>query len=346
LQGITAAATIVIPLVSLNAMAVARKVENKFPQFKQRLLTLTERAHSHAADPFLPLIAENTLVIARETRPKDLVRTRTILSAASVGCAAGLLLVWLVLSSRGVIANEARALWTGTSEFAIELTPVRKTVLRGSAVTVSGRLTGFKSNETDLLVRYSGTATWKTVSMLPGSDSSEFVFEFPRMSVGAEFYAEAEGIRSGISTIKTIDLPRVQHIEASYGETRTDGDIVAPSGTLAKLKIETDRPVKAGELVVEPGNSVDLAAGRDNSASASLNVMRDGRYHVSVRYGNELVQISDEHEIQVPVADKTRPRPPRPVIVHAGPFPAGYEQAVAFYYKRLSELQNEAPPRR
>ena len=84
-----------------------------------------------------------------------------------------------------------------------------------------------------------------------------------------------------------------------------------------------------------------LAPSGDNRASASLRVLRDGSYHVSVRYGGELVRISDQYEIEVPTANNSRPQPVGPIKdVRTGPVPVGYEKAVAAYYKRLSEVQD------
>jgi len=325
-------------------MAVARRVEKKFPQFSERLVTLTESRHNHAADPFQMLLAEDTLGIARGATPEQLVDCGKILSVAAMGAGAGFLLMWLVLWSRGPVAAEARALWTDKNEFAVELKPFRKTVLRGSAVIAAAHLNGFSAKKADLLVRYAGSQDWKTIPMLPGNDRSEFVFTFSRLSASAELYARTEGIRSCVSIVKAIDLPRVTKIEASYEQSgTTSGDIVAPIGTQATLRIETDRPMTAAELVVEPGDSLNLPATTNNATTASLRVLRDAEYHVSVRYEGDLVQVSDEHEIEVLMMDKSHPRPATPVNVRAGAIPVGYERAVAAYYKRLSEAQGGRP---
>jgi len=340
---ISAIATIAIPVVQLTPMAVARAVEKRFPQFGQRLVTLEESRHDHA-DPFMSLIAEDTLGIARGATPQQLVGLGKMFSVAAMAAATCFLLVSLVMWPHGVIGNEAKALWIGSDQFTVELKPLHKTVLRDSAVIVAAHLNGFSAKQADLLVRYAGSPDWKKVSMLPGADESEFVFAFNRLSSNAEMYVKAEGVRSAVSVVKTIDLPRVRSIAASYqSQEQENGDIVAPIGTLAKLRIETDRPMTSAELVVEPGDSLPLPATSGNATFASLSVMRDAFYHVSVRYQGELVQVSDEHAIEVPMLDKSRPRPVAPVNVRTGPIPPGYESAVAAYYKRLSEVQAGSP---
>lgn len=338
--GISAVAVIAVPVVRLSPMVVARKVEKRFPQFSQRLVTLTESPRNRAIVPFYDLIAEDTLGIARGATPEQLVGGVKMAGVAAMGIGAGFVLLWLALWPRGAVGREAQALWTGSSDFSVELKPVRKTVLRGSAVTVSAHVSGFPAKAVELLVRYAGSRSWQKISMLPGSDASEFVFRFDRLPASAELYATAQGIESPVSAIRTINLPRVENIEAFYAQQRKQsGDIVAPIGTVATLRIETDRPLNAAELVVEPGDSLPLAPTSNNTTSASLSVMRDAAYHVSVRYEGELVQVSGEYEIEVPMADKSRPRPAAPVNVRTGPIPPGYETAVAAYYKRLSEAQ-------
>ena len=60
---------LLLPLLRLNRRRAAREAENKFPEFEQRLLTFTERANANASDPFLELLAADTLEAARQAEP-------------------------------------------------------------------------------------------------------------------------------------------------------------------------------------------------------------------------------------------------------------------------------------
>jgi hypothetical protein len=64
------AAGLVVPLMRMNRRRAAQEVETSHPGFDQRLLTFTERSRDNAADPFLPLLAEDALVIARDAEPE------------------------------------------------------------------------------------------------------------------------------------------------------------------------------------------------------------------------------------------------------------------------------------
>src|SRR6266481_3349849 len=57
------AAALIVPVIRLNRRKAARKAEMRFPQFEERLLTFTERSESHPGDPFLELLAADTLAV-------------------------------------------------------------------------------------------------------------------------------------------------------------------------------------------------------------------------------------------------------------------------------------------
>src|SRR5947209_5059832 len=59
------AATLVIPVIRLNRRRAARRAEQLCPGFEERLLTFTERMEQNPGDPFLPLLADDALEVAR-----------------------------------------------------------------------------------------------------------------------------------------------------------------------------------------------------------------------------------------------------------------------------------------
>src|SRR5919201_3831894 len=60
------AAALVIPVIRLNRRRAAREAESKYPQFEERLLTLSEKMEQNANDPFLHLLADDTLSVAQQ----------------------------------------------------------------------------------------------------------------------------------------------------------------------------------------------------------------------------------------------------------------------------------------
>ena len=61
---------IALPLIALNRRRAARQAEEMFPEFKQRLVTFAER-DAEKREPFLDLLALDTLNVARAAEPKS-----------------------------------------------------------------------------------------------------------------------------------------------------------------------------------------------------------------------------------------------------------------------------------
>jgi hypothetical protein len=333
----------ILPLLRINPNRIARIAERKFPGFDQRLITFTERAQAGCHDPFLPLLAESTVEIARNAAPEKIVSRRALIGMATL-MAVGATLLVLTLASSGPIGRNAQALWGRGKLFSIEAASSQKTVRRGGNVIVTARLSGFKANRANLWMRKSGASVWTSAAMLTRDSDSEFALQLNELPKDIDYYVESEGIRSPVSHLNVIDLPAVTHIGVTYptgiAGLTTDGDIVAPAGALARVQIETDRPMPAAQLTLDEGDPVNLAATENNRVSTNVRVLRDGGYHVSISYKGEMVQVSDDHPIEVMTRDNAQPHP-RSLLegVHAAPVPAGYEQSVADYYRRLSELQ-------
>ena len=57
----------------------------RYPQFEERLLTFTERMEQTPNDPFLPLLAADTLSVAQQAQPKEVARTGVLFSFSSAG---------------------------------------------------------------------------------------------------------------------------------------------------------------------------------------------------------------------------------------------------------------------
>src|SRR5580700_11480847 len=68
---------LVIPLLNLNRRNAARRAEQKFPDFQERLLTVAEKQNSN--DPFVQLLAADAMRVAQESQPDRLAPTAPIL---------------------------------------------------------------------------------------------------------------------------------------------------------------------------------------------------------------------------------------------------------------------------
>ena len=94
---------LMIPLLRLNAKRAAEKAEEKFPAFEQRLLTFTEKTKDGQSDPFLQLLAADTLEAARSAEPAQVTPQKTIVGFASLALGAAAILIWLGMAGPGFL---------------------------------------------------------------------------------------------------------------------------------------------------------------------------------------------------------------------------------------------------
>ena len=139
------AAALVIPLMRMNRRRAAQEVEQRHPGFDQRLLTFTERSRENAADPFLPLLAEDALVIARDAEPEHVIAKSRFIRFASIAAASASVLVYLMFWGPGVLHYGTALLWGSYSKdtlvkpfYSIDVQPGSKTIRRRSDLTVTG----------------------------------------------------------------------------------------------------------------------------------------------------------------------------------------------------------------
>src|SRR6266540_3606780 len=103
---------LVIPIIRLNRRNAARRAEAQYPQFEERLLTLTERLEHTPGDPFLELLADDALKLAKNAEPKSVVKSSWIVSFSSAAVIAALALIWLA-SAPGFMGYGTSLLWAG-----------------------------------------------------------------------------------------------------------------------------------------------------------------------------------------------------------------------------------------
>ncbi len=176
--------------------------------------------------------------------------------------------------------------------YAIALEPQSIVVARGSDVQLGATLAGFESEVVDLVVRRGTSAEWERIPMGAGASRGAFVVRLFDVAEDAEFYAEANGVRSLNGKLTVKDLPGVQRIgvELRYPSymnlppdvTEDGGDIAAPGGTTALLRVHTTRPVSGGKLFFDGSTIVPMERLDDSTVIARLTVRKDGFYRVEL----------------------------------------------------------------
>ena len=299
-----------IPLWRLGQRWWARRAERVFPQFEQRLLTFSER-DARGNDPFLELLAADTLRVAQSADFKSAAPDRALLGLFAVGFVCLGALIWLIRAGPGYLGYGAAALWTGPAReplYDVHVSPGDATVRRHADQLVTAELRGFQRDQLKVHVRYGTAPQWEEASMQPRPAATGFQFLFAGVPEDVEYFVAAGAVRSPHFHLRVADVPTVRQIRVTYHhpdwtnmpDTTEEhgGDLRAVEGTEARLEIVTDRPMDTGMLTLDDGRRIPLAAAGGTVYRGVIKLDKDGSYHVATRDRAQVLRISDEYFIE------------------------------------------------
>ncbi len=196
------------------------RAEQKFPDFQERLLTLAEKPN--ASDPFLELLAADTMHVAATSQPERLASTGPIVGFLTSAGLAVAVLLWLILAGPGYLGYGTSLLWAGAPKsgkhafYDIAVTPGDRTVRRKSDQLVTAQLLGFDSPKVRLFAQYRGASKWEQVDMQPSPGASTYEFLFSGLADNVEYYVEAGAVQSKHYNLRVVDLPAIKKIRVTY----------------------------------------------------------------------------------------------------------------------------------
>ena len=319
---------LVVPLLELNRRKAARQTERQFPEFEERLLTFTERTQTNPEDPFLPLLAADTLEVARRAEPARVVGRNRILSFISAAAGSLAVLIWLGTSGPGFLGYGTSLLWGGlpkgelTPYYDISVQPGNHTVRKRTDQIISAQLKGFQAERARVFARYQSSSKWEQADMRPQLSGTGYEFLIAGVPESLEYYVEAGGVRSKHYRLNVVDLPIIKRLKVTYHfpgwtgmkDTVEDpgGDLRAVEGTNAELAIQTDRPLANGALLLDDGTKLPLSSGENGERIAEVPIHKDGMYHIAAIEQGEDVRLSPDYFIEAqrdepPTVHITRP---------------------------------------
>src|SRR6202049_996491 len=305
---------VVIPLLGLNRRNAARHAESKFPDFQERLLTLSEK--SNTSDPFLELLADDAMQVARNSQPERLAPSGPIVGFVTSAGLAVAVLLYLILAGPGYLGYGTSLLWAGAPKsgvhalYDINVTPGDRTVRRKADQLVTAQLIGFESPKVRLFAQYKGASKWEQVDMQASPGASNYEFLFSGLADNVEYYVEAGAVRSKHFNLRVIDLPAVKKIRVTYhfpswtgmkdAVEDPGGDLRAVEGTEADVAVQTDRPLNKGILMLGDDRQIPLEAKEGNWLTARVKIDKDGLYHVAAIEQGENVRMTEDFFIDAP----------------------------------------------
>ncbi len=310
-----------LPLARLTRARAVRLAEAANPDLEQRLTTFHDAA-AKAGDPFLELLAADTLPYAHQTEPIVLVPSNRLfaLGGAAAGCFGALL--WLVAAGPGFLGFGASLIWIGPKKDAVPLytiavTPGNITVRRNSDQLVTAHVSGMKPDKAQLFAHYQSTAGWERVAMQSAPDTGSgatYQFVLAGLPENVEYYVAAGPLVSPHYKVRVVDLPSVKAIGVTYHypawtgmkavTEEHSGDLRAIEGTDAQIDVEMDRPLQDGQLALGDGQTIRLTAGAGNHYQGTIHMEKDGAYHVAAVSDGQPVRLSEDYFI---ATDKAMP---------------------------------------
>lgn len=349
--GVAAALGIALPLMRLTHARAVHTVESATPELEQRLTTFQQR-ESKGGDPFLELLAADTLSRLQEATPSKFVPERRLFAFMGAGCASLAVLVWLIVAGPGFLGYGSSLLWTGPKKnaaplYSISVFPGNVTVRRNSDQLIQARVLGMQPAGAKLYAHFQSAAGWEPVVMqvAPQSDGSpNYQFVLAGLPENVEYYVAAGPLVSPHYKVHVIDLPQVKEIGVTYNYPKWtglkpvaeehSGDLRALEGTDAKIEIQMDRPLKNGQLALDDGHTVQLTGGAGNKYEAVIHMQKDGAYHVAATEDEQPVRVSEDYFI---ATDKANP-PEISIIRPGGDYRASPIEEVTLGAKAADEF--------
>jgi len=310
-----------LPLVRLTRASAVREAEAAHSELEQRLTTFHERERD-GGDPFLELLAADTLSRTQDAAPSSLVPDNRLfaLSGAGLGCLG--VLAWMIAAGPGYLGYGASLLWTGPKKnvaplYAITVTPGDVAVRRNSDQLITARVTGMRPEKVQIFAHYQSAGAWEPVTMQAQPDSgglAAYQFVFAGLPENVEYYVAAGPLVSPHYKVRVVDLPSVKGIRVTYQYPKWtgmkpvteehSGDLRAIEGTDAALEVEMDRPLKDGQLALDGGKTIQLASGEGNKYRGTIHLEKDGAYHLAATDQGQPVRLSEDYFI---ATDKAMP---------------------------------------
>ncbi len=312
---------LVAPLKRLTRARAVARAEAAYPELDHRLTTFAGRA-GETDDPFLELLAADTLRHTEEAAPESMVPDNRlfVLSGAAAACLG--MLVWVIAAGPGYLGYGASLLWTGARKdaapyYVITVTPGNVTVRRNSDQLVVARVTGMQPAKAQLFAHFQSTAGWEPVTMQSSPDAgggATYQFVLAGLPENVEYYVAAGPLVSQHYKVRVVDLPSVKQINVTYHYPQWtglksvteehSGDLRAIEGTDAQIEVQMDRPLKEGSLTLDGGQTITLTGGTNNVYSGSIHMEKDGAYHVAATDEGQPVRLSEDYFI---ATDKAQP---------------------------------------
>lgn len=308
---------IVWPLLRMSRQRAVQRAEAALPALEDSLTTFHQREATNT-DPFLELLAADTLRRADVAPPSSFAPAPLLLGMSLAGFVCLLALLWMIFAAPGYLGYGASLLWTGEKKtaqplYALHVSPGDVAVRRNSDQLISAELTSLQPDKVEVFAHFAGSDRGWEPAAMQRQASGSYGFVFTGLPQNVEYYVAAGPLTSPHYTVRVVDLPSVKSMTVTYHypkwtglRTQTEehaGDLRAIEGTEAELQIEMDKPLKDGNLLLDSGKVLHLTGGEGNRYTATVPMTKDGAYHVAATDSGQSVRMSEDYFIATDKAE-------------------------------------------
>lgn len=266
--------------------ALAHYVEDRIPDFEQRLLTSLEFSEDDLRDgragvsrQFIQQLWQDAQahVQQQQREVESVMPARSSWLAASSALAVLAIVVTAFLSSELLSQAGARLAWPfaisepvvvvqEAPEIELSVEPGDLEMQRGDSVTIVARVVNATPASVNLRLQ-DDNVNWRDVSMSrdgSGSDSATYSYYIPALQEDTTYYIsfnEGEEINSPQYQINLFDLPQVERINLSFtypeytgleaSVEEDSGDMVVPEGTVVDMTINFNKVIAEASVSFE-----------------------------------------------------------------------------------------------
>ncbi|MCB1756689.1 MAG: hypothetical protein KDJ38_14295, partial [Gammaproteobacteria bacterium] len=299
------------PLQRLGIRGVGGFLEKSVPGLNGRAETYTELQENQPRSPFLALLdSDASRRVAAAPLQKVVPAARLVLPVLLIVSLLGAF-GWLLGAGPGMWRDGAKQLWFSwlpgeqTPASSIQVEPGDTRLRNGDDLRIVAKTKGFRPDNVSLYVSFD-KQNWQKLDM-PEVGEGQFQYMFYGLQKPLDYYVGSALTRSDEYTVDVLTPARVENIVVTYNypdwtglEPLTEnpgGDMLAVKGTRVDVRIQTDRPLVSGKLIL---NQQPLAlTSDDNGYHASVELTETGSWAVSDLLDGQSIRLTDDFEVRL-----------------------------------------------
>ena len=281
---------------------IARYIEERFPELEDRLATAVEVARNTDGGASLPIrehVVADALGRLRSLDVNQAVSARVIRRRTFAALGSAVLLILAAAASRSMLVQGVQTAWVYLypSLLAFDVEPGNVTLRAGAPLTIKVHMRGASAVDPTL------TVGPRAIPMEAVEAGGTFTVAMSAVDDSFTYRVTAGRATSREYRVRVLQTPRVKQIDLRYEYPKAygmaprieqdGGDIYGPAGTKVRVRVQADKAVTAGEIVIADGTRLPMKAVSPDIREGEIEIVADESYRVSLSDGDGLQNAGD-----------------------------------------------------